>query len=247
MIKASHILKLGQSYLPRERKDQEEKSSAIRKFDLSPKSFQRRLDNRMEDDHYWESFFEPTEKGKTSKVKEMAANLHLDLYNFEEAAAQQSRYVLTSPRSLEACSRFGIKPVELLHKSFEEFVDEFKSLYDTDYSHRAVHEVFQEHERQRLRKLKLCRDERERIMRERNTEAGLHNEDRKHLTRSPIRGTDFHVAERDVSSFTRGKNSSLEEEEIKERSDWRSSLRESQSYSRFDYMELLFSILLSIF
>ena len=31
----------------------------------------------------------------------MAANLHLDLYNFEEAAAQQSRYVLTSPRSLE--------------------------------------------------------------------------------------------------------------------------------------------------
>ncbi|XP_073236549.1 uncharacterized protein [Porites lutea] len=162
----------------------------------------------------------------------MAANLHLDLYNFEEAAAQQSRYVLTSPRSLEACSRFGIKPVELLHKSFEEFVDEFKSLYDTDYSHRAVHEVFQEHERQRLRKLKLCRHERERIMRERNIEAGLHNEDIKHLTRSPIRGTDFHVAERDVSSFTRGKNSSLEEEEIKERSAWRSSLRESQKYSR---------------
>ena len=58
---------------------------------------------------------------------------------------------------------------------------------------------------------------------------------------------DFHVAERDVSSFTRGKNSSLEEEEIKERSDWRSSLRESQNYSRFDYMELLFSIFLSIF
>ena len=63
MIKASHILKLAQSYLPRKCKDQEEKSSAIRKVDSSPKSFQRRLDNRMEDDHYWESFFEPTEKG----------------------------------------------------------------------------------------------------------------------------------------------------------------------------------------
>ena len=58
---------------------------------------------------------------------------------------------------------------------------------------------------------------------------------------------DFHVAERDVSSFTRGKNSSLEEEEIKERSAWRSSLRESQKYSRFDYMESLFSVLLSFF
>lgn len=45
--------------------------------------------------------------------------------------------------------------MELLHKSFEEFVEEFKSLYDTDYSHRAVREVFQEHERQRLSKL-IC-------------------------------------------------------------------------------------------
>ena len=43
--------------------------------------------------------------------------------------------------------------MELLHKSFEEFVEEFKSLYDTDYSHRTVREVFQEHERQRLSKL----------------------------------------------------------------------------------------------
>jgi len=42
------------------------------------------------------------------------------------------------------------QPVELLHKSLEEFVEEFKSLYDTDYSHHAVREVFQEHERQRL-------------------------------------------------------------------------------------------------
>ena len=40
--------------------------------------------------------------------------------------------------------------MELLHKSLEEFVEEFKSLYDTDYSHHAVREVYQEHERQRL-------------------------------------------------------------------------------------------------
>jgi len=34
-------------------------------------------------------------------------------------------------------------------------VEEFKSLYDTEYSHRAVREVFQEHERQRLSKF-IC-------------------------------------------------------------------------------------------
>ena len=34
-------------------------------------------------------------------------------------------------------------------------MEEFKSLYDTEYSHRAVREVFQEHERQRLSKF-IC-------------------------------------------------------------------------------------------
>lgn len=33
------------------------------------------------------------------------SDLHLDLYNFEDPASEQSRYVLTSPRSLEVpCS-----------------------------------------------------------------------------------------------------------------------------------------------
>jgi len=45
--------------------------------------------------------------------------------------------------------------VELLHKSLEEFVEEFKSLYDTDYSHHAVRQVFQEHERQRLSEFQI--------------------------------------------------------------------------------------------
>ena len=42
--------------------------------------------------------------------------------------------------------------MELLHKSLDEFVEEFKLLYDTDYSHLTVHEVFQEYERQRISK-----------------------------------------------------------------------------------------------
>lgn len=118
-------------------------------------------------------------KSQTSK-----ADLDLDLFNFEEPAAQQSRYVLTSPRSLEACGRFGIKPVELLHKSLEEFVEEFRSLYDTDYPLLAVREVFQEHERQRLRKLKLCREERGRIIRERSSESAMSSQGRHFTSRS---------------------------------------------------------------
>ena len=35
--------------------------------------------------------------------------LNLDLYNYDSPAAQSCPYVLTSPRSLEACSRVGIK------------------------------------------------------------------------------------------------------------------------------------------
>ena len=38
--------------------------------------------------------------GKTSKSSK-GLDIHLDLFNFEDPAAQQSRYVLTSPRSLE--------------------------------------------------------------------------------------------------------------------------------------------------
>ncbi|XP_032241397.2 coiled-coil domain-containing protein 177 isoform X2 [Nematostella vectensis] len=111
----------------------------------------------------WQRLFDKSESSRQNKA---AAPDHLDLYNFDEPGTEESRYVLTSPRSLEACARFGIKPVELLHKSYEEFLDEFQALYDTNYSHEAVHEVFQEHERQRKRKLKLCREERERIIQE---------------------------------------------------------------------------------
>ena len=46
----------------------------------------------------------------------------LNLYNFE--TAEDSRYVLTSPRSLEACARLNTKPVELLPRPYSEFVSE---------------------------------------------------------------------------------------------------------------------------
>jgi len=51
-------------------------------------------------------------------------DLVLDLYNFDSPTAEGSKYVLTSPRSLEACSRLHIKPVQLLPKSLSDFAEE---------------------------------------------------------------------------------------------------------------------------
>lgn len=33
----------------------------------------------------------------------------IDLMNFEDPQFEEGKYVLTSPRSLEACSRLGVK------------------------------------------------------------------------------------------------------------------------------------------
>ncbi|KAH9578525.1 hypothetical protein MS3_00010695 [Schistosoma haematobium] len=52
----------------------------------------------------------------------------IDLENFEDPQFTDSKYVLTSPRSLEACSRLKILPVDLLHKSRAEFLERFKKL-----------------------------------------------------------------------------------------------------------------------
>lgn len=41
----------------------------------------------------------------------------LDLLNFESDIAEGCEYVLTSPRSLQACAQLNIKPVELLKVS----------------------------------------------------------------------------------------------------------------------------------
>ena len=38
-----------------------------------------------------------------------SSGLKLDLYNFESAYAEDSPYVLTSPRSLEACAQLDLK------------------------------------------------------------------------------------------------------------------------------------------
>ncbi|XP_030070600.1 coiled-coil domain-containing protein 177 [Microcaecilia unicolor] len=93
--------------------------------------------------------------------REQSPLLHLDLFNFDCLEAEGSRYVLTSPRSLEACARCVIKPVELLPRSLNELVKEAPGR-----SMRVAAGLYEVYEIDRQKKLQLCREERERIIRE---------------------------------------------------------------------------------
>ncbi|XP_046711592.1 coiled-coil domain-containing protein 177 [Silurus meridionalis] len=102
--------------------------------------------------------------------------LHLDLYNFDSPAAEGSRYVLTSPRSLEACARCGVKPVELLSRPLSDFAREAPV-----NSMRVATGMFEMYEKDRHAKLRHCREERERIVQEekkRALQATLNNSSR---------------------------------------------------------------------
>ncbi|XP_041644686.1 coiled-coil domain-containing protein 177 [Cheilinus undulatus] len=90
-----------------------------------------------------------------------SSGLRLDLNNFDSAEAEKSRYVLTSPRSLESCARLGIKPVELLIKSLNELIAE-----QQDLPFEAVRVMHESYEKERNKLLQMCREERERIIRE---------------------------------------------------------------------------------
>ncbi|MBN3313652.1 CC177 protein, partial [Atractosteus spatula] len=95
------------------------------------------------------------------RQREQSPKLHLDLFNFDSPEAEGSRYVLTSPCSLEACARCGVKPVELLPRSVNDFVREAPGR-----SMRVATGLFEVYEAERHAKLKQCRMERERIIHE---------------------------------------------------------------------------------
>ncbi|XP_053553959.1 coiled-coil domain-containing protein 177 [Bombina bombina] len=99
--------------------------------------------------------------GISGRQRENSPMLHLDLYNFECPEAEGSRYVLTSPRSLEACARCMVKPVELLARSLSDLVREAPGR-----SMRVASGLCEVYEIERQRKLQLCREERERIIRQ---------------------------------------------------------------------------------
>lgn len=103
----------------------------------------------------------PPQQAQTQMDGDSAPKLHLDLYNFDSPAAEGSRYVLTSPRSLEACARCGVKPVELLPRPLSDFAREAPGR-----SMRVATGLFEVYEKDRHAKLRQCREERERIVRE---------------------------------------------------------------------------------
>ncbi|CAL8297221.1 unnamed protein product [Arctogadus glacialis] len=103
----------------------------------------------------------PPKQGSPPTDPPPPPKLHLDLYNFDSPVAEGSRYVLTSPRSLEACARCGVKPVELLSRPLADFAREAPGR-----SMRVATGMFEVYERERHGKLRQCREERERIVRE---------------------------------------------------------------------------------
>ncbi|XP_043193593.1 trichohyalin-like isoform X2 [Amphibalanus amphitrite] len=54
--------------------------------------------------------------------------VYLNLYNFDLPQHEDSPYIITSPRSLKACHKLGIKPCELLYKSLDEYEQELPHL-----------------------------------------------------------------------------------------------------------------------
>ncbi|MGH0148279.1 UNVERIFIED_CONTAM: hypothetical protein FKN15_014274 [Acipenser sinensis] len=102
-----------------------------------------------------------SEPSLPGRQREQSPKLHLDLFNFDSPEAEGSRYVLTSPRSLEACARCGVKPIVLLQRSVNDFVKDAPGR-----SMREAEGLFEAYERERQGKLRECREERERIIKE---------------------------------------------------------------------------------
>lgn len=51
-------------------------------------------------------------------------NIKLDLYNFQDKELTANcPYVLTSPRSLKACSNRNVRPIDLLYQNLQEFIE----------------------------------------------------------------------------------------------------------------------------
>ncbi|XP_043118141.1 coiled-coil domain-containing protein 177 [Puntigrus tetrazona] len=131
------------------------------------------VDSGPQTEQSTEPILSPQEPCQQQNSQPEEVKLHLDLYNFDSPAAEGSRYVLTSPRSLEACARCGVKPVELLPRPLSDFAREAPGR-----SMRVATGMFEVYERDRHAKLRHCREERERIIRDekrRILQAALNN------------------------------------------------------------------------
>merc|ERR1719397_1307170 len=87
-------------------------------------------------------------------------HLTLDNFHLESQVPEDCPYVLTSPRSLEACAVVGVQPVELLGSPLSE--------YEALFPHLPRHQVlalFREVEGRREEQLQFCRQVRASLLR----------------------------------------------------------------------------------
>ncbi|XP_071439586.1 coiled-coil domain-containing protein 177-like isoform X2 [Hetaerina americana] len=99
-----------------------------------------------------------------STFRRKGSKLRLDLYNFDGPKADDCPYVLTSPRSLEACRRTGLKPVDLLPTTIAQLERELIGV-----TPEQLFKIFVERERFRLANLERCRLAREEIIKSRGS------------------------------------------------------------------------------
>lgn len=99
-------------------------------------------------------------RADASNLKEIP---NIDLYNFDDISFLGNRYVLTSPRSLQACANLNIKPVDLLPKNRSDFEEEHGK-----HGAKKMERLFSSCEKDRRDKLFKARLERMRLVRMEN-------------------------------------------------------------------------------
>jgi len=80
----------------------------------------------------------------------------LDLVNFESDVAEGCEYVLTSPRSLQACAKLEIKPIQLLKVTLTDVLNENPSFSIREARERLMEE--NEHRNDLLQKCRIARN-----------------------------------------------------------------------------------------
>ncbi|KAI6651555.1 coiled-coil domain-containing protein [Oopsacas minuta] len=110
----------------------------------------------------------------------MSSIPNISLTNFLNEDCKDSRFVLTSPRSLQACKRVGVKPVDLLPRTLSQVMKDIYKHYETqeiyflptrehsepvyETSTDACYAVWEELEKERCDRLELARRERDQII-----------------------------------------------------------------------------------
>ena len=114
-----------------------------------------------------------------SEKKMSIPNLYLDNFLLPSAVPEDCPFVLTSPRSLQACEKVGVQPVDLLPSSLSDYCAAFP-----DLPREGVISIFREEETGREEMLARCREVRREIIREDKEEADEMIEHVKDIDRS---------------------------------------------------------------